>query len=318
MLATDSFAAVALPPRVECRERQLDEIQRHFYRLKCHVAFLSKKGTEFQDWFVRLAGYGLEGFEAVRPYGSMGDHKCDGWQPSTRTVFQCYAPYEVKEAKLNEKIGDDFMGACENWNLRKWVLVHNDTRGLPPTTPKLLEQLRSDQVAIDVWAEPEIQELAGALPLGKQEILFGFAPSMAAIRDLSLGELKEVLDDLSQAKPRPGEESLVPPSAEKIARNSLSIDVETLLIAGRRKEPLVEKYLRRSVDVALGERVAEAFRRRYAELKEEAPSSDDIFYGLQLYAGGIATSPGRQAAALAVLAYFFERCDIFEDDGVIG
>ena len=35
----------------------MDEVQSAFYRVLLHVAFLEKKGTEFQDWFVRLAGY---------------------------------------------------------------------------------------------------------------------------------------------------------------------------------------------------------------------------------------------------------------------
>lgn len=293
----------------------MDEIQRNFYRLQFRIAFLSKKGTEFQDWFVRLASYSLEGFEAVRSYGLKGDHKCDGWQPSTRTVFQCYAPYQMKETELNRKIIQDFSGAKAHWQLGRWVLVHNDSRGLPPDTPKLLEDLRTDQVAIEVWTEPEIHELAAGLPLAEQENLFGIAPSQAAIRDMSLSDLKDVLGDLAQLDPPPGEEPMAPPSVAKINRNALSSDVETLLMAGRRKESLVERYLRHSVDVSLGERIAEAFRHRYAELKESSLSPDDIFYHLQVYAGGFATSPGRQAAALSVLTYFFERCDIFEDNG---
>ena len=295
----------------------MDEIQRHFYRLECRIAFLSKKGTEFQDWFARLADFGLEGFQAVRPYGSKGDYKCDGWQQSTRTVFQCYAPYQMREAELNKKIVEDFQGACSKWNLARWVFVHNDTRGLPPDTVRLLEELRSGQVSIEVWTEAQIQRLAAELSLAEQENLFGIAPSKAAMRDLSLEELKQVLDHLAQSKPLPGEEPMAPPSAAKITKNSLSNDVETLLMAGRRKESLVDRYLRRSVDVSLGERIAEAFRHRYAELKNMDLSPDDIFYRLQAYAGGIATSPGRQAAALAVLTYFFERCDIFEDEGDI-
>ena len=35
----------------------MDEVQAAFYRLRFREAFLEKKGTEFQDWFVRLAGY---------------------------------------------------------------------------------------------------------------------------------------------------------------------------------------------------------------------------------------------------------------------
>ncbi len=54
------------------------------------------------------------------------------------------------------------------------------------------------------------------------------------------------------------------------------------------------------------------FRRRYAQLQGSGRSPDQIFGHLQQYAG-TGGDPGRQAAALAVLSYFFERCDIFED-----
>ena len=34
---------------------------------------------------------------------------------------------------------------------------------------------------------------------------------------------------------------------------------------------------------------------------------------LQHFAGGMSGTPQHQAAVLAVMSYFFERCDIFED-----
>ena len=52
----------------------MDEVQAAFYRVLFRNAFLEKKGTEFQDWFARLAGraFGSD-FEAVRPYGRRGE-----------------------------------------------------------------------------------------------------------------------------------------------------------------------------------------------------------------------------------------------------
>ena len=81
----------------------------------CHVAFLEKKGTEFQDWFVKLAGYAFgSDFEAVRSYGNQGDLKCDGRGVSTGTIFQCYAPEQMKAERLNRKIDQDFCGAISH------------------------------------------------------------------------------------------------------------------------------------------------------------------------------------------------------------
>lgn len=295
----------------------MDEVQTAFYRLRFREAFLEKKGSEFQDWFVKLAGYAFgSDFEAVRPYGNQGDLKCDGRRRGTGTIFQCYAPDQMNAAKFNTKIDQDFRGAHLHWgnNMTKWVLVHNDGRGLPPSSIQFLDRLRQDHpdAKIEVWTEPQLQELAAGLPLAAQQAVFGFAPSKTGMETLMLDDIKPVIDALQQTDPVPGEEPLTPPSVDKLARNSLSTDAADLLRVGRRKERLVETWFNRTPNVDMGERIAEAFRGRYAELKGTGRSADKIFTHLQQYAG-TGGEPAQQNAALAVLSYFFERCDIFED-----
>ena len=59
--------------------------------------------------------------------------------------------------------------------------------------------------------------------------------------------------------------------------------------------------------------MAAAFRLRYQELKTEGWVPDDIFAELQRFvAGDGVASPSHQAATLAILAFFFEACEIFE------
>ena len=195
----------------------MDEVQAAFYRLMFRNAFLEKKSAEFQDWFARLAAraFGPD-FEAVRAYGNRGDLKCDGRRISTRTVFQCYAPYEMKEARLNAKIEQDFVGAHENWGgaMAEWVLVHNDDRGLPASSGQFLDRLRQShpEVTIEVWTEPALQRLADGLPLADQQALFGFAPSKSGLETLAMADLQPVIHQLQFMDPEPGEEPLTPPS----------------------------------------------------------------------------------------------------------
>ena len=292
-------------------------MQEAFYRLRFREAFLEKKGTEFQDWFTRLASYAFgSDYEAVRPYGAIGDLKCDGRRISTGTIFQCYAPYQHDSTQLNRKIEEDFRGAYEHWasDMKQWVLVHNDTRGLSPLSTRLIDQLRKcyPQVSIQVWTEAELHELASRLPLRSQQALFGFSPSRMGVETLMLPDLEPVIETLQRTDPEPGQEPLTPPSVDKLARNSLSNEAAGLLRLGRRKEALVDIWFSKSPNAELGERIAEAFRRRYAQLKGSDRSADGIFMHLQEYAGS-GGEPRRQNAALAVLSYFFERCDIFED-----
>ena len=295
----------------------MDEVQAAFYRVLFRNAFLEKRGTEFQDWFARLAAraFGSD-FEAVRPYGKRGDLKCDGRRVSTGTIFQCYAPYEMKEARLNSKIESDFIGAVENWgdDMAEWVLVHNDHRGLPASSSKLVQRLRRDhpEVTIEMWTEAALQRLADGLALADQQALFGFAPSKSGLETLAMPDLQPVIQQLQFMDPEPGEEPLTPPSRDKLEKNRLSVDAAGLLRLGRRKEALVETWFRKNRRPDLGERIAEAFRRRYAQLNDGVRTADQVFGHLQQYAGVGGEAP-RQAAVLAVLSYFFERCDIFED-----
>lgn len=101
--------------------------------------------------------------------------------------------------------------------------------------------------------------------------------------------------------------------AEKLQYNQLSDATATLLKAGFTRAEIVKKYLRGVADQTRHDRIAASFRRRYEELKGEGLPPDDIFVGLQKFVmGNDIASPSRQAATLAILAYFFEACEIFE------
>jgi hypothetical protein len=86
-----------------------------------------------------------------------------------------------------------------------------------------------------------------------------------------------------------------------------------ILRQGRRREKLVEDLFGAWPDPSFGEDIAEAFRARYQDLKTVGLGPDQIFGQLQAFTGGMDGDPSHQGAVLAILSYFFERCDIFED-----
>ncbi|MEW6124953.1 MAG: ABC-three component system protein [Pseudomonadota bacterium] len=295
----------------------MDELQHSIYVDRFRLAFYTQRGTAFQDWFVRLAGYAFGAdFEEVRPYGRYGDLKCDGRRVSTKSVFQCYAPDAMKEAELIAKVDEDFHGARGHWNgdMAEWVFVHNDGRGLPPTAVQHIDGLRQAHapLAIETWSEPELLKLAMGLELAALQALFGPAASIAIVDRLVMADLVPIIEALQRQEPNAGDPPLTPPSLEKLEKNALSDESGLLLRIGRRKSTLVDTFFRKSPRPDLGERIAEAFRMRYAELKALDLPADTIFKHLQDYAG-MNGEPKRQGAALAVLAYFFDSCDIFED-----
>jgi len=295
----------------------MDELQRSIYVDKFRLAFHTQKGAAFQDWFVRLAGYAFGAdFEEVRPYGPYGDLKCDGRRVSTRSVFQCYAPDSMKEADLIRKIDTDFHGARTHWTdaMREWIFVHNDGRGLPPNANKHVDGLRNAHapLRLTIWSEPELLDLAMNLDLSALQALFGPAASIAIVDRLVMSDLVPIIEALQRQQPNAGDPPLTPPSPEKLEKNALSDESGLLLRIGRRKSFLVDTFFRKSPRPDLGERIAEAFRMRYTELKAYELPAETIFKHLQDYAG-FNGEPKRQGAALAVLAYFFDSCDIFED-----
>jgi hypothetical protein len=264
-----------------------------------------------------LAGYTFGAdFEEVRPYGRFGDLKCDGRRVSTKSIFQCYAPDTMKESDLIAKVDEDFHGARSHWadDMAEWIFVHNDGRGLPPNAVQHLDSLRNIHapLKIETWSEPELFSLVMSLDLGALQALFGPAASIAIVDRLVMADLVPIIEALQRQDPNVGEPPLTPPSPEKLAKNALSEETAVLLRMGRRKSGLVETFFRKSPRPDLGERIAEAFRLRYADLKALDLPADTIFKHLQDYAG-MNGEPKRQGAALAVLAYFFDNCDIFED-----
>jgi hypothetical protein len=103
----------------------------------------------------------------------------------------------------------------------------------------------------------------------------------------------------------------VPPG--KIEANDLSEAIATLIKNGMTKAPLVSAFFDTWHDETLGERLAEAFRSAYERLRGRG-HPNDVFFKLQEWAGGNQLgTPEHQMAVLAVMAYYFERCDILEE-----
>ncbi|WP_133176235.1 ABC-three component system protein [Pelagivirga sediminicola] len=295
----------------------MDSLQRAFYGLKFENAFLRQKGKAFEDLFSRIMGHASPGdFQAVRPYGSRGDLKCDGYRVSDKTVFQCYAPSNMKLANMLAKMDEDFNGAVAHWGdrMKRWSFVHNEDDGLPAdATQKLVDlSAANPTVHLDQTGYPELFAVVMTLSIPQLEDLFGSVPSQRTMAQLDYEALRPVVTLIQKLNPDDNP-PLSAPSASKLDANDLSADAAELLRQGRRREPLVERFFNDWPDPSFGEEIAQGFRERYQALKIEDLPPDQIFMELQTFAGGMDGTPSHQAAVLAVMSYFFERCDIFED-----
>lgn len=292
----------------------MDEIGRAFRELQFENAYMKKKGSEFQDWFATIMEKRFpEDFIRVRPWGKAGDRKNDGYVRSKRWLFQVYAPNEISAALTLAKIDEDYNGALAHWeeHFDTWIFMHNSKDGLGPDVgDKLLQLDKAGPPAVCCWGFEELRRVVFELAPDELASLFGPVPGRRDMVNLGLDNLTPVLDQVAATEPK-AEPDLRPPPADKIERNLLSKHVSILLKAGMCRVDLVRKYFRLQPEKR--DEIAESFRRRYDKLRRDGLSPDEIFAALQRHAAGDGVpSPSRQGAVLAVLAFLFEECDIFE------
>ena len=138
--------------------------------------------------------------------------------------------------------------------------------------------------------------------------------------NLGFSDLVAVLTHISIA-PVPSTSDVKDVSRGKIEANLLSQAVADFLKIGMWKSPLVAQFFNNWKNPTYGEQIAQAFKREYAALRDGVPElhPDEIFGRLEAWAGGTAnTTPAHKAAVLAVMAYLFDKCEIFEDARAMG
>ncbi|HEX3553588.1 MAG TPA: hypothetical protein VIA62_10205 [Thermoanaerobaculia bacterium] len=160
----------------------MDEQTKTFYELRFRNHFLESKAAAFQDLFVAIMSKAHPGdFIPCRPWGNIGDRKNDGYLKSERTLFQVYAPNEMKAADTVAKIERDFAEALPHWRdyFDTWVFVHNSHGGLPPgVIAKLLEiEQAHTPIVITHWGFDELILRFQRLSVEALRSLYGSPPS---------------------------------------------------------------------------------------------------------------------------------------------
>ncbi len=299
----------------------MDRYQRQYYLKDFRIQFLESHGDEFQKFFETLMGKVYPNdFIACKPWGKIGDKKNDGYLPSSRMLFQVYAPNEMSSAGAIKKIEDDFNGAKEHWKeyFDHWIFVHNSSDGRlsPPIIEKLLElQQGNPQMKVGHWGYEELLLEFHKLDIQSLESWFGIAINTQSSVRLGYSELQTVLQHI-QLNTSDKSVTIREVSQGKIEANLLSPEVAEFLKIGMSKHKTVKDFFLKLRKPKYETQIATAFSDEYAALKEQEPSlhPDLIFSKLEEWAGGTSTkTPPEKAALLAILAYFFDKCIIFED-----
>lgn len=303
----------------------MEQITRMYWERTFERDFVVYRSSAFQTLFTRIMELRYPNdFTQVRPWGNIGDQKCDGWLASEKRLFQVYAPDELTRAETERKMDEDFQGACVHWSGKfdHWNFVHNSREGVPPFVLQKTQAFRkaNPTIGFTPWGYAELRAKLFELEPVDIQIILGPAPSTSAMQRVRFSDVEKVLQHIQTVDPPFGVD-LRPVPSDKLQLNALSGDVAAFLTLGMIKSSLVAHYFANYRDPRYGDALAFQFKEKYIELKESGLDPNSIFWELRGYAGANdATSDREQAAALAILAHFFEECDIFErqDAGTLG
>lgn len=276
-------------------------------------------GESFQDFFSTLMElrYPKGDFIRVRPWGDVGDRKNDGYLSSKRYLFQCFGPRSMSPLKkCLAKVKEDFAGALPYWKkyFDTWVFVHNGIDGIAPDLAELLLQLSAKHKPLNAlpWGFTDLHSEFAQLSERDMETLVGPVPGIKEVLDVRVESVKALLETIAvQPAPYVSDVRAVPPA--KLQHNQLSDAVASLLKAGMTRVDVVDKYLRGGAVPTRYDQLAATFRSQYEVARDAGLLPDEIFLDLQKFVVGHQRArPIQEAAALAILAFFFEACEIFE------
>jgi len=276
----------------------------------------------FSEMMCELHG---DDFIPVRAQGKLGDQGCDGYLFSSNQLFQCYGALNGDDRKVNTlitKMNRDFAKALDSdigESMKEWFMVHNLVEGLPVEAVTALSKLREANPTIKfgfIGFEGFGQRIE-SLPAQSVDRLIGQAATNKDSLELQipeLGELVKTIIEHSDNEPVVFGLELEPVSVDKFNHNDLPAHWQTLISSGWNNAYLVAQYLDRHPDYLIGEKLATHLNGRYLYLKSQDISSGNIMNALYEHIAGKGDATvQRQVAAHALLAHFFESCDIFEN-----
>ncbi|HEY5095040.1 MAG TPA: ABC-three component system protein [Candidatus Eremiobacteraceae bacterium] len=301
----------------------MDFRKRRFLEALLFIDLTSKSGTSFQarisDFLAAVYG---NDFERTISAGRHGDRGCDGYNAATKTVYQCYGKERgsgVNTAFIISKIQHDFQVAQTHFGQRmvNWVFVHNLVEGLPTDVGLAIQALREQnpQIHISTMTKDGIGSLLFALPDDALDLLFAPSPDRS-FDDIDPADIQRLLKTVAAGAREATHGELMPVPREKISYNTLSEPAARVVRDNVQYVGQVAKFVREDADPIFGEAVASSLNAKYQSLRSQGMSSDDIMDELLGFVVGrdrLDYSISELKAAEVIVAYFFNNCDVFED-----
>lgn len=135
-----------------------------------------------------------------------------------------------------------------------------------------------------------------------------------ATEEFDNADLESIINWLSDEAGLPTDDFTIRPLSSKIQYNNLSQNSQTLITQGLMFVEEISGYVnnRQRYEKNFAQKLLNPLVNLYTELKNMGYNSDYIFDSLRVFACGNSIEYGKQSAGIALIAYFFERCEIFE------
>lgn len=290
----------------------------------------SATGFDYENLFheVMLLKHPSGAFIPIEPYGKLGDRKNDGYIPSQKTFFQVYAPKSPSEklAAAASKAKTDFAGLRTHWQARcpieHYRFVFNDgfTGSVAPLEFALLEIEKTHSVTARVFLTAELRATLLSLSDNSiSQVLRSVIPEAGVLPDADYTAVREVVNHvMNLSEPLTADGVLSSPTlGDKIAFNRLSPYVGSLLSTASHQAVVVKDYFGNR-----GGYLRQALRNQLAAIYDEEKSAaaqsqdtpDQLFFRVlqRMTPPSSVMKKAVQDAALVVMAFYFESCDLFE------
>ena len=302
--------------------------QKHIARVLFKLKILTCDGQAYEDLFTQVMTASNVNFIQIKPQGSFGDRKNDGFDKTTGTYYQVYAPENLltKENKTLDKLKEDFSGLFTNWNnqvpIQSFYYVLNDK--FQGVYVSIVDALNQTQTLFNIpnmgpFLAKDLEHIVFQLDDSVIYELVGYVSPNQSSENIQLAALGDVVTHLvNNMTPIHGKGKLVVPDFdEKIEFNKLSETVGEILKSGNYQTHALESFFRNR-STTLKEELRSVFATLYAEaltnLKDyqEEDKADIAFYDI-LKKSYPNQKLVHEQAVIVLMAYYFEACDIFEE-----
>lgn len=300
--------------------------ERHIQALRFKVRAYQSDGQAFEDIFTAVMQKRYPSFRQIKPQGQFGDRKNDGFESQSGTYYQVFAPEDSwKGDKYGaDKVSDDLVGLLAHWNANDDVkafryVVNDKYKGIGPEIEQALQTLRSrfpNLNPLNSMLTGQLEDEFLRLDQFEQDQILGGLPPHMSPDTVDTDALSNVIHHiLSDRGPLPILTIPVDPSFErKIAFNNLPEPVASHFRSRNAESGTVVKAYFQYRSASDKDELAKRFKAFYlhaAQIFDGCLDSPSLIFFQILDRVTIQKTASHQNAALVLMAYFFESCDIY-------